>query len=136
EGVGVGELGLLHQPVLDHARCLLLAAGAIEQQGEGMPAIRVLCRALDALEIVLLGFDRLAEAIAAMAEVVEDSRIFGLKLQSEREALAGALVVALLGEVDAVLVVVPDALLGGGFAAHEPGDEQYRPKPVLTAEGA
>src|SRR5262249_61174847 len=74
-----------------------------------------------------LGFDRLAEAIAAMAEVVEDGGIFGLKLEGEGEALAGALVIALLGEVDAVLVVVADALLGGGFAAREDGPGQGQP---------
>src|SRR5262249_61340095 len=78
-----------------------------------------------------LGFDRLAEAIAAMAEVVEDGGIFGLKLEGEGEALAGALVIALLGEVDAVLVVVADALLGGGFAAREDDHGQEQPQAYL-----
>src|SRR5204863_159684 len=96
QGIGVGEVGLPREPVLDHARRLGLAAGAIEQHRQGVPAIGMVGRPLQALQVVLLGPDRIAEPIAALAEIVAEGRVFGLELKREGEALAGVRIVALL----------------------------------------
>jgi hypothetical protein len=122
------------EPVFDHRGGFAASITAYKEHGECMTANGVVWSALQTLSVPLLCVGNIAEAVMALAEVVEECRVFRLESQGGFKAFARVAVPAMLEEMDAVLVIGAESVVRDGGAAGQ--TEQQSEYPHTMAHSA